>query len=1146
MRIIKHDAYASTFLSKTIKSLAISSVGSVLLALPGNLMAQPPIQFGFGDVISDEFHLNFETIEAADFDLDGDLDILATSRLDRNPPGLPGSGDLLWMENRIQSDGVFTSPEYLSRGNSYGKAFPYDLDGDDDLDILGTGIEGLFWIENQMLEKHVSFSTPRPLEDEGVGIYGFSDMYGDGKAELLAYSYVSDEILLVDFKFEKESGTLLFEKTVIKKDVVPFAADSIDLNNDGFLDVIYTAKGDERINVYALINPAAEQASGDWSSSYITGNFFTSGYGSKFIIDDIDHDSDDDVILVNFDVYGGIPGTDVYLLRNNGIANSVDFEPIHLVRSLPGETLDSKALVDIDGDMNKELIFSVGTSMTSISLSTPDFGEGLEFQQFSLPCNVERLNPTFATLDVDSDGKDDLLSDSLKWYKSPVAPEETFLICMGNLISIPDTNLNYKVRGSLADLDGDGDEDLISVFGANSIGWFENKISDKGSSFSKLKELYTDPYGVRFNIFFLSDLDGDGNQDLITLTDSRELSWLKNQSSNDGPHFPTKTRITFTESTGEDITTADLNQDGRTDLVVAYPSARQTLYYTNNIGITEESFLESDIEISNGAVHTIESIDLDGDGDTDFVAANEELGEVLWLENNLDNEVEGFSEYIIAEASMRGDSDLRLSDMDNDGDKDIVILLEAPDRLVWFENQTTEQEVMFSEERVIKSDLNNVFGFHLTDLNNDNYPDALLTMYPQRKSPGDSIIYLMNNLETVVPRFEEIGLDLEGINAPAFVLSGDLNLDGDEDIIVASRLDKKIAWYAQTDNSNSFVETNGWESLSPDPFTSPQFSHSSELESLLIDTEDNNLTFGMWDSPLADIESPEDPVLLTANWRLSSSVEDRSEVPTVRLRSSKSDFSRSDLMVISSSGNGRNSPAQNPTAYTQYIPLAENPLEHFFSFEVLNVDPMDAAESRISLDHLYTDYLMLNRLSDGNSLLDHDLNLSNGENLGWSYGYDESGNLPAPQIVSSDNGLLLQGVSSSSSERAYEEPLYFGYWTKQTGIELIDGKLYKIEFTIGSTATEEERMNVPTFRLRANDSTSQIGHVINIDSVNQESQVPVLGEDLTYELWFNCPEDLSGSTLNLSFDYLYVEKDSLDQDNPHIGVILKGVNVTEF
>jgi hypothetical protein len=89
-------------------------------------------------------------------------------------------------------------------------------------------------------------------------------------------------------------------------------------------------------------------------------------------------------------------------------------------------------------------------------------------------------------------------------------------------------------------------------------------------------------------------------------------------------------------------------------------------------------------------------------------------------------------------------------------------------------------------------------------------------------------------------------------------------------------------------------------------------------------------------------------------------------------------------------------------------------------------------------------------------------------------------------------------------------------------------------------AGQEE--NVPTFRLRVNDSSLQFAMLLVINSQGVRD-VPMAGQPVEYVMWLQAPPEVNGNNWLFSFDYLY---DSKSNDDPTISLSLRSLTVEEI
>jgi len=168
---------------------------------------------------------------AADLDSDGDMDIISVSRADHK---------VLWFEN---DGGQNFSPHQIS-DTSRGalSVFPEDLDGDGDLDLLvGARLRGaISWYSN---DGNQAFSG-RDIDDGTPirDVYG-ADLDGDGDIDVMA----ANEFNEVLNWYENDGNQLFNFDTVSTNGDFGYSVFASDLDSDGDLDILASFERDHKI-----------------------------------------------------------------------------------------------------------------------------------------------------------------------------------------------------------------------------------------------------------------------------------------------------------------------------------------------------------------------------------------------------------------------------------------------------------------------------------------------------------------------------------------------------------------------------------------------------------------------------------------------------------------------------------------------------------------------------------------------------------------------------------------------------------------------------------------------------------------------------------------------------------------------------------
>jgi len=222
--------------------------------------------------------------------------------------------------------------------------------------------------------------------------------------------------------------------------------------------------------------------------------------------------------------------------------------------------------------------------------------------------------------DMDGDGDQDLLvvhfSGAIWCLENDGAPIPNF---QSHLIGTVKESMESI---TVSDVDDDGLLDVVygSYYG-DSVGWYRNS----GGESITFEHKQIDEKVSTNGAVVVVDLDGDGDQDLISASkEEKSIFWYKNE----GAVF-TKEEIDAGEAVST-LAAADLDGDGDTDIVAGAEGS--LIAYTNN-GKTAPNFSKVEIDSFGRRILSLDLVDLDRDGDSDILLASDAHRPVVWYEN---------------------------------------------------------------------------------------------------------------------------------------------------------------------------------------------------------------------------------------------------------------------------------------------------------------------------------------------------------------------------------------------------------------------------------------------------------------------------------------------------------------------------------
>lgn len=226
------------------------------------------------------------------------------------------------------------------------------------------------------------------------------------------------------------------------------------------------------------------------------------------------------------------------------------------------------------------------------------------------------------------------------------------------------------------------------------------------------RALAPDPVGS--HALTVGDFDGDGHEDLAWSDGSAAVTirWGRGEGGEDGEET---VKLPAAEAAGSRLAALDLDDDGLSDLL-QYGGERPRLF----VGSAERELREDSERLGRREAWTaVAAVDYDIEGDVDLIAAG--AGGLEVLRNALSGPLEAVGEHALPARQWPEIRDLVVSDLDRDGDLDLVVVTE--DGLVRLDNL---RQGRFAERPLSRTDrveTRDARAAVSADLDNDGWPD---------------------------------------------------------------------------------------------------------------------------------------------------------------------------------------------------------------------------------------------------------------------------------------------------------------------------------------------------------------------------------------------------------------------------------------
>ena len=729
-------------------------------------------------------------IEAADFDADGDQDVVIFARADN------GSYEVIYLEN---TDGLGAFADPLSLANTDAlirlNLQVLDIDNDGDIDIAYSSNDNISWLENT--DGQASF-TDHYLLGTNDGFYTIdfdgdqiTDFVADFGYDLRAYKLNAD-------------GTLAFLETMNT-----FSLNNDhkagDIDGDGDNDVVTLFENGNTRQVHWYENTDGLGTFGNRQVLFDLPTIAGGSNSDRKGLEVVDMDGDALVDVVTFESRRN--GMSWY--KNLG-AGGFDVQQI-VSEEVP--TISAIAVADVDNSGSPDIL-AVDFFQHEYAWFNNEDGLGAFGDKIRISSYAHFVNHVDYG-DVDGDGDVDLVSSShgdnkVAWYENTDGTGDFSVL--QHLVS---TTTDGARDIFAVDLDGDEDLDLLvsSYLDATTdeyqLVWFEND----GAGDYTTEHIFetTEETILRINC---ADVDDDGDMDVISGQDRSVLALYRNNGDGTFAVPETFSAPGFAYLLCLEI--ADVDSDGDPDVLASYNDDEIIWHENDGAGdLTTKHIITAQM----GYPSSIYATDVDGDGDQDVLFTNQFVGEVGYFLN--EDGAGTFGEAVVTSEVLERPSAIFSMDVDYDGDMDMIANSISGEKFVWFRN---DGEANFEEAREITSLIGRVNHITAADINADGSTDLITSSY------DDSQVAWFENLGTAFT------------NTISGVVRLDANGDGCDDsdatipnlLIQSDNGINSFATFTQADGSYRFsanqrVFTTAISSALPAYFVGVPTSHTLDF-----------------------------------------------------------------------------------------------------------------------------------------------------------------------------------------------------------------------------------------------------------------------------------------------------------------------------
>jgi FG-GAP-like repeat/Secretion system C-terminal sorting domain/Kre9/KNH-like N-terminal Ig-like domain len=342
-------------------------------------------------------------------------------------------------------------------------------------------------------------------------------------------------------------------------------------------------------------------------------------------------------------------------------------------------------------------------------------------------------------------------------------------------------NFNGAQSVYATDLDLDGDVDVLgAAYDGDDITWWEN---EGGEGIIWTEHVLSGDFGGASSVFAI-DINGDLDLDVIGAAyDWDYIHWWENW--NNEAHLYIEHSVNEMFYGVATVFADDVDGDGDNDILGA-SRISNTIAWWENVNGDGLTWTDHLVDGAFDGAYSVYATDMDLDGDVDVLGAAYDDDDITWWEN-VNGDGLTWTEHIVDD-NVDGAICVFAIDVDGDNDLDVQGAARLGNYISWWEN--VDGDGLTWTEHLVRESFSGAYSVYATDMDRDNDADIM----GAARDAND--ITWWENVDGNGLNWIEHVVDAEFDDAWS-VYAADVNGDGAVDILGAGYYADDITWWEQ-------------------------------------------------------------------------------------------------------------------------------------------------------------------------------------------------------------------------------------------------------------------------------------------------------------------------------------------------------------